>query len=378
MSTVENETWELILGLFPFSFTLDGEAQVQSIGPRMEAMTGLGLGQLLSDGLTQVSPPRRFAVQEARRRNGMLVTLATSCDLRFRGQFLPWREDGVLFVGGPRVKSMEDVNKHGLKLSDFPPHDPRLDLLVLVATRETALQDARRLTRMVERSLRDKETLLKEIHHRVKNNLQIIASLLNLQASNAEEGTRKLWQESVHRVRSMALVHEHLYGGTSHEHLDLAAYLKRLVDGVQAASVPRRFALELDEFPVTLDVATPIGLIANELVTNAMKHGQSVGGDDWEVSVRLGPYEAGLRLVVETRGPPLDRTLEELARGGTLGVRLVLALTRQLRGQVRVEGCAIVVEIPQEPKSTTSDDVSDQSMRGGNPARGRSGDARHQ
>ena len=175
MPTHEDETWELILGLFPFAFVLDGEAQVQSIGPRMEAVTGLGVGQLLSDGLAQVSPPRRFAVQEARRRNGMLVTLATSSDLRFRGQFVPWRENGVLFVGGPRVTSMDDVSQHGLRLSDFPPHDPRLDLLVLVATRETALEDARRLTKMIERSLREKETLLKEIHHRVKNNLQILS-----------------------------------------------------------------------------------------------------------------------------------------------------------------------------------------------------------
>ena len=378
MATHNSETWDLVLGLFPFAFVLDGEGQMESMGPRMEALTGLRVGQLLSDGLAQVSPLRPFTVQEARRRNGMLITLATSKNLRFRGQFVPWGKDGVLFVGGPRVTSMNDVSRHGLRLSDFPPHDPNLDLLVLVATKETALKDARRLTKMIERSLREKETLLKEIHHRVKNNLQIIASLLNLQASNAEEGTRELWQESVHRVRSMALVHEHLYGGTSHEHLDLAVYLKRLIYSVQAASVPRRFALELEEVPVTLDVATPIGLVANELVTNAIKHGQSVEGDDWEVSVRLGLYDAGFRLVVETRGPPLDRPLEELARGGTLGMRLVIALTRQLRGQVRVDGCAIVVEIPQEPQSTTSDDVSDQSTRGASPARGRSGDERHQ
>ncbi len=367
------ETWNFVLGLFPFAFVLDGEGRVEFIGPRMEAITGLRVGQLLSDGLTQVSPPRPFSVDEARRRSGMLITLATSREVRFGGQFLRWGEGGALFVGGPQVASMDDVTKYGLRLSDFPPHDPRLDLLVLVATRETALQDARRLTKMIEGSLREKETLLKEIHHRVKNNLQIIASLLNLQASNAGEDVRGLWQESVNRVRSMALVHEHLYGGTSHEHLDLASYLKRLVYSVQAASTQRRFELQLESIPVTLDVATPIGLIANELVTNAIKHGQAAEGGDWEVRVRLESYDAGFRLVVETRGPALDKSLEELSRGRTLGVRLVLALTRQLRGQVRAEDCAIVVEIPQQLQNHTSDE----SAQSESPTRGGNFDARH-
>ncbi len=225
----------------------------------------------------------------------------------------------------------------------------------------TAAVDARGL---IERSLREKETLLKEIHHRVKNNLQIIASLLNLQAANAGDGAKELWQESVHRVRSMALVHEHLYGDASHEHLDLASYLKRLVDGVRAASTPRRFELELESVPVALDVATPIGLVANELVTNAIKYGEPVEGDGWEVNVRLVLYDAGFRLVVETRGPGIDRPLQELSRGRTLGVRLVLALVQQLRGQVRVEGSAIVVEIPHQLESTTSDDAPDEAPKG--------------
>lgn len=157
------ETWELILALFPFAVAVDGDGDIVRVGPRMTAVSGLSIGDSLDSGLTQVSPRRPFAVAEARRRSTMLITLATGDGLRFRGQCIPWGGSGALFVGGPRVTSMDDVQAHGLKLTDFPPHDPRLDLLILVSTKETALQDARRLTGELQRAKAEIETRAEEL-----------------------------------------------------------------------------------------------------------------------------------------------------------------------------------------------------------------------
>ncbi|MCU0675781.1 MAG: PAS domain S-box protein [Myxococcota bacterium] len=225
--------------------------------------------------------------------------------------------------------------------------------------------------RQMTNALKEKETLLKEIHHRVKNNLQIIASLLNLQSMSSSPDSKHLWADSVARVRSMALVHEHLYGDhslddpaptavgvTDHSHvrLDLAFYLRRLAEMVRAGNPePRRVATELESISVAIDVATPLGLIANELLTNAFKYGRPAEDDAWDVHVVLRRADELLRFEVGTRGPNLPAPLEQLAREGTLGVRLVLALAHQLGGRAFVEsGCRVVVELPL-PRDATTD-----------------------
>ena len=188
------------------------------------------------------------------------------------------------------------------------------------------------------RSLHEKQVLLKEIHHRVKNNLQIISSLLNLQSEQvADDQARLLLTESVYRVRSMALIHEQLYGIESLSSVDLATYAADLIRSAGTALAPGaliRLHCE-GEVRVGIDQAVPIGLILNELLTNALKYGRSSTGgpETHEVDIRVSSRGGTFQLVVSDKGAGLPEGFD-LARSRSLGLELVRSLTRQLRGMV--------------------------------------------
>jgi two-component sensor histidine kinase len=189
-------------------------------------------------------------------------------------------------------------------------------------------------------ALASKEVLLQELHHCVKNNLQIISSLLSLQAESLPAEGRKALDESQRRVRSMALIHEQLYSNTNLGRLDFGEYAQGLCTelfgafGVASDKVQLRFDLD----PVALDMnqATPCGLILNEIVTNSLKYafpdsrrGEILvalhGGADNVVSLRMADNGIGL--------PPGFRWQESKS----LGLRIVDILARQLGGSLREE-----------------------------------------
>jgi|GEM_PF-4252345 len=216
---------------------------------------------------------------------------------------------------------------------------------VTTATGRAALLSLRDLTerlrmeQQLTESLREKETLLKEIHHRVKNNLQVISGLLSLQSEQMpSERAKDLLLESVHRVRSMALIHEHLYGNDSLRRIDLAAYARRLTDSLRGALAPS-VALRLDAEAVELSIehAVPVGLILNELVTNALKYGlpkePRPAGREADVWVRLRRESDRCVLEVQDFGAGLPAGFD-LRKTTSLGLHLVRSLTRQLRGTV--------------------------------------------
>jgi two-component sensor histidine kinase len=188
-------------------------------------------------------------------------------------------------------------------------------------------------------SIQEKEAMLKEIHHRVKNNLQVITSLLNLQAERIKEpSTRAVFLESQSRVRAMALVHETLYGSESLARIELPRYLGRLCDSLlQTFGGNDRVKLERDIDPIELDLdqALPIGLIVSELVSNALKyafpaerHGQI------RVSLK-NPENSHYNLIVADDGIGLPNDLD-LEKTTSLGLYLVRVLTRQLRGTLEI------------------------------------------
>ena len=186
------------------------------------------------------------------------------------------------------------------------------------------------------RDLREKEVLLKEIHHRVKNNLQVISSLVNLQADGtSDETVRAVLRDVTHRVRSMALVHEKLYQSADLAHIDFAEYARSLLGylwrahGAKAAAVRLTFDLESLSLPV--DAAVPCGLILNELAGNALKHAfpdQSVG--DVAVSLHLDANRL-VSMSVRDNGVGLPEGLD-WRQARSLGLRLVQMLAGQLHG----------------------------------------------
>jgi PAS domain S-box-containing protein len=226
----------------------------------------------------------------------------------------------------------------------------RDDLESQVKTGILALSELQRIEGALKGSLEEKETLLKEIHHRVKNNLQMVSSLLTLQMDQMpDDRSRDLLAESVRRVRSMALIHQHLYGSVSLERIDLGAYATNLAETLRMTLAPsarlRFVASGDDRVDVAVERAMPVCLILNELLTNALKYGV-VQGDraaaDWDVTVELVSLPRAARLVVRDRGPglPPDFTLSDHP---SLGLQLVTTLTRQLRGKVsaRSDGGAV-------------------------------------
>lgn len=189
----------------------------------------------------------------------------------------------------------------------------------------------------IRASLREKEILLREVHHRVKNNLQLIVSLLNLQAAYAGGAAdRERFIESRNRVASMALVHEELYRANDLARVDFSDYVERLARKLVLSSVDVEVELALDLFPLFLPVsaAIPCGLILNELVTNAIKHAFP-GRDAGRVSVSARRDGRQVELRVADDGAGLPQGFEP-TEGGTLGMQLVGSLVAQLGGRLDV------------------------------------------
>ena len=189
-------------------------------------------------------------------------------------------------------------------------------------------------------SLDEKDVLLREIHHRVKNNLAVISSLFYLQSTYTDDQvTLKLLQESQDRVRSMALVHELLYGSESLAAVDFSKYASDLCEQlIQTYGHPAgRVRLTKDLEPCRLDIeqAVPCGLVLNEIMSNAIKHAFP-GGREGTIHLTLRRRLDGACLLsVADDGVGIPPGLD-LAAPGSLGLRLIRTLARQLDGQIEV------------------------------------------
>lgn len=183
---------------------------------------------------------------------------------------------------------------------------------------------------------REKETLLLEIHHRVKNNLQSIISLINLQQGYARDPEdAELFSRSADRVRSMALVHEQLYQSDSHARIDFRQYLETLLREIESSRrgpAGGRFELHSETLFLDLHRAVPCGLIVNELCSNALKH---AGGREVTVFVRLEKRDGTIVIAVSDDGPPLPAGFDPQKSGG-LGLTLVHSLAEQLHGSMEI------------------------------------------
>lgn len=212
------------------------------------------------------------------------------------------------------------------------------DFLFMVILRDiTARREAER---KIEQSLREKESLLQEIHHRVKNNLQVVSSLLGLQSRQmADEEIRRAFRESQNRVHSMALIHERLYQSKDLSQIDCQEYADQLVGhlfrsyGVSLSRVKLEMDFSGERMPMAL--AVPMGLILNELLSNSLKHAFPHGREG-KVVVELRRSEAGmLTLVVADDGVGLPANAN-LWNARSLGLRLVRILSEQVGAELNI------------------------------------------
>jgi PAS domain S-box-containing protein len=203
------------------------------------------------------------------------------------------------------------------------------------------ITDRKKTEEDLKASLSEKEVLLKEIHHRVKNNMQVISSLVDLQADEVKDpAVRAIFQDVIYRVRSMAMVHEKLYQSPNLARVDFADYAQSLLaylwraQGATASGIQ----LDLNLTPVSLSVnaAVPCGLILNELFSNALKHAFK-GRDSGKVIVSLCEDAQGMvRLGVRDNGIGFPPQMD-WEQSSSLGLGIVKTLTRQLNAKVEVK-----------------------------------------
>jgi PAS domain S-box-containing protein len=216
------------------------------------------------------------------------------------------------------------------------------------------ITDLRLSANRLEASLREKEIIIKEVHHRVKNNMQVISGFLLLQSQYiTDPKSVQMMEDAQQRVKTMALVHERLYQSRSLEFIDAADYIRSLVADLMNSSILSTAIgteVEVDHINITLDMAIPIGLIINELVTNSLKHafaGRPQGkltinlhlGDDHRVHLTVGDDGAGL---------PSDYSERSMT---TLGTQLVKVLVGQLGGEMKIEssnGAKFIISFPEK------------------------------
>jgi two-component sensor histidine kinase len=237
-----------------------------------------------------------------------------------------------------------------------------LEFRVLQRTAELELEIVHRKAaeETITASLNEKEILLREIHHRVKNNLQIITSLIRLHYRQiTDPGTIHALQDSESRIRSMALVHEKLYHSTDLANIDFTDYIRSLTTSLITAYAtdPHRIRLVIDVKDVSLDInrAIPVGLIMNELVANALKHAFPEGMSG-KITITGRRTPAGITLSVQDNGVGLPEGLD-WRNTTTLGLHLIITLIRQVNGSIELNcngGTAFEMFIPSVIKETSS------------------------
>jgi PAS domain S-box-containing protein len=232
--------------------------------------------------------------------------------------------------------------------------DPQEELLRSFASLAAVSLRRNRAEEKLIKSLEEKNVLIKEVHHRVKNNLQVIISLLNLQAARiTDPGAQSLQNESIARLHSMALIHESIYRSENFVDIDMGPYVKELVSLLLATySIDEsaiRVAISVRDVSLNVDRAIPCALLLNELVTNVLKHGIKKDSGPGQLDLSFARSGDAYCLVVKDRGPCMDAEAFYSETQKTLGIQLIKALVRQLGGTVELtidDGCSFAIKFP--------------------------------
>ncbi|MBU7029835.1 MAG: PAS domain-containing protein [Theionarchaea archaeon] len=203
------------------------------------------------------------------------------------------------------------------------------------------ITERKRAEEKIKQSLHEKEVLLREIHHRVKNNLQVVSSLLNLQSEYVKDGQyKKMFGESQNRIQSMALIHEKLYQSENLAEIDFKEYIISLVNGLvrsyEVTADKVSLVIEVEDVSLGIDTAIPCGLIINELVSNSLKHAFP-DRRKGEITIRLRSINDMIELVVCDNGVGIPDDID-LKTTESLGLDLVTTLAEyQLDGEITLD-----------------------------------------
>ncbi|HHW05274.1 MAG TPA: histidine kinase dimerization/phosphoacceptor domain -containing protein [Methanothermobacter sp.] len=275
------------------------------------------------------------------------------------------------FILPERIKEIKEKLKIIEKGSEVKPYETKLldskgnehyvrvfsrlvkiggdDLLIVVIE---DLTDIKKTQKELEKTVKEKELLIKETYHRVKNNLMIISSLLSLQSRYLKDKRAlELFKESENRARSMALIHERLYRSSNLKEIDIAEYLQTVASGIfNSYAIPGiKLNLDLDKVKMDVELAIPIGLIVNELVTNSLKHAFPEGAEG-EVNLKLKSLNDEILLEVSDNGVGFPDSLD-WQKTSSLGLQLVKSLSDQINADVEMisdDGTTFRIKVPKK------------------------------
>ncbi len=193
----------------------------------------------------------------------------------------------------------------------------------------------------IQQSLQEKEVLLKEVHHRVKNNLQVISSILNLQSSYVkDQNTLNILKESQNRIKSMAFIHESLYQTKDFSSINFSEYIvnlsQKLIHTYSNSYVEIKLNLDVQTIFLNLDLAIPSGLIINEIVSNAIKYAFSDNDAENTIAIKVHTEGENLKLIIEDNGVGLPEHID-FRNTESLGLQLVITLVDQLNGNIQID-----------------------------------------
>ena len=202
------------------------------------------------------------------------------------------------------------------------------------------LTERQKADEQIKKSLQEKEVLIREVHHRVKNNMQIISSLLNLQTRYVDDKeTVNLLKESQNRVKSMAMIHEKLYQSHDLNHINIYDYINSLVkDLFYSYAIPKNQiipVIEVEEINLNIETAVPCGLIISEIISNSLKYAFP-GGREGEVHISLKHKGEKFYLIIGDNGIGLPESID-FNNTDSLGLKLVNSLTEQIDGELELD-----------------------------------------
>ncbi|HEV7372307.1 sensor histidine kinase [Arenibaculum sp.] len=323
-----------------------------------KAQTGLGF----REAAIEAPDCRRFLLQP-----GVTVVPDILQDPQLRANPLFTAAPGLRFYAGCLLRSTEGHGLGVLCVLDRQPRD--LDdgqrfALQALADQVMSQMELRRALGRQKLLAERQELLLKEVNHRIKNNLQLVSSIVSLQLRSIEDAAaRSALLDTSHRIRSIAAVHDRLYQTDGPGMVDLAVFLQALAADLQA-SAPDGTLFEIEAVPVavTQDVAVAMALMVNELVTNVLKYAYA-DGEAGPVQVGLGPTGDGrYRITVGDRGRGLPPDFDA-RRSRSLGMRIIFSLAQQIGAEVSIANglsgtsSTVVFDVPQAPDADAGADT---------------------
>jgi two-component sensor histidine kinase len=266
-----------------------------------------------------------------------MVVKNANFDERFINNPLVIGEPHVVFYAGVPLLSAEGFPFGTLCIIDFEEREfsqHQLDQLEILAQQVAKLFQLRKKNSELTLALDEKATLLKEIHHRVKNNLQIISSLLNLQMNNElDASSLDALSASRDRILAMSLIHEQLYQSDTIDKVNFDNFLNKLVKSIHVLYNNIETAVHSDNIDLKMDVAVPLSLITSEVITNAFKHAFDKGAMG-KIEVKVKKQKDGMIILTIKDNGKGFILQDRWNNSNTLGFEIIKNLTEQINGKV--------------------------------------------